>query len=62
MHFTLRLLGAEVFHVSAGRGSGDQPDDPARDLSGGTTVSTPIGFTTQPRDQRWEPPLREEEP
>ena len=40
MTLTLRLFGFEIFHVS----TDPEPEDGARDLSGGTLNSTP-GFT-----------------
>lgn len=41
MRFTLRILGAEVFHVDTDPDA-DEDDDKARDLSGGTTTADRI--------------------
>lgn len=51
MRFVVRLLGTEVFAIETGP---EDEDDPARDLSGGTLSSYPVGFTPSPGDQRWE--------
>lgn len=42
MRFTLRILGAEIFHVST---DPEPEDDKSRDLSGGTVSSIPISMT-----------------
>jgi hypothetical protein len=61
LRFTLRILGLDIIDAELSTEAPSvEPEDPERDLSGGTLTSTPIGFTAQPRDQRWEPPLREE--
>lgn len=48
MRFALRFLGLELLSIEAS--TDETPEyDTARDLSGGTTASTPVGFTA-----RWE--------
>lgn len=52
MRITLRLLGLEVLDVWLSTDPDAEPaDDVARDLSGGTLSSQPVGFTA-----RWELP------
>ena len=52
MRLTIRLLGAEILHIST------DPDDAYNDegdaLNGGTSAAYPIGFAPQPGDQRWD--------
>ncbi|GAW50602.1 uncharacterized protein PD653_5025 [Nocardioides sp. PD653] len=43
----LRVLGIELMHLEVATDD-DQPDDKARDLSGGTTSSTTVGFEIRP--------------
>jgi hypothetical protein len=50
MRITLRLLGLEVLDVWLSTDA-EPADDVARDLSGGTLSSQPVGFTA-----RWELP------
>jgi hypothetical protein len=50
MRITLRLLGLEVLDVWLSTDP-EPDDDAARDLSGGTLSSQPVGFTA-----RWELP------
>jgi hypothetical protein len=45
VRLTIRLLGAEVIHIST---DPEPPYDPARDLSGGTVASTPINVAWRP--------------
>ena len=46
----MRVLGLELLHVEAS--TEDEVDEDMDDS--GTTASTPVGFTPQPGDQRWE--------
>lgn len=41
MQLTIRLLGAEVLHIST---DAEPEDDCSRDLSGGTTSAMPMGL------------------
>jgi hypothetical protein len=45
MNLTVRLLGAEVFHISTETGDDEAPGDCA---------TMPMGFVASPGDQRWE--------
>lgn len=53
MRLSLWFLGHELFAIDLS-GDDQAEDNPEADLSGGTTYSTPIGFTPSPGDQRWE--------
>lgn len=45
MNVTLRFLGVEVFHFSTDTDADSSTPEPdPRDLSGGTTAATPMGF------------------
>lgn len=45
MRLTIRLLGLDLLDVEMSTDSpSPEPDDTARDLSGGTTAATPISF------------------
>lgn len=44
---TLRLLGFELLDVYLGDDQAQAEYDQARDLSGGTLGSTPVGFTAR---------------
>ena len=45
MRLTIRLLGLDLLDVDLSTDSpSPEPDDTSRDLSGGTTASTPMGF------------------
>lgn len=50
MRLTVRVLGLELLSIDAST-EDEAPDDTARDLSGGTLASTPVGFSA-----RWERP------
>lgn len=53
---SIRVLGLELLQVEANTG----PDDdgkPGQSLDGGTTGSTPVGYSPPPRDPRWQPGL-----
>lgn len=54
MRLTIVVLGW-TFDWTAEPTATDEPEDTARDLSGGSTGSTPMGFTAQWGDQRWQP-------
>jgi hypothetical protein len=56
VRLSIRLFGLDLLdvEVSTDSPSPEPEDDTARDLSGGTAYSTPIGFTPSPGDQRWE--------
>lgn len=45
MRLTIRILGAEVLHVST---------EPDHDDGPGDCTSFPVGFVASPGDQRWE--------
>lgn len=49
MRLTLRVLGLDLldFEVSTDSPSPEPDDDTARDLSGGTLASTPVGFVAR---------------
>ena len=50
MRFSLRVLGLDLFDLTVSTDEDTAPEyDQARDLSGGTLGSTPVGFTA-----RWE--------
>ena len=53
MRLTVRVLGLDLFDVEISTDDAES-SSPDADLSGGTTYSTPIGFTPSPGDQRWE--------
>lgn len=53
MRVTVRVLGLELLSIEASTDDAESPS-PDSDLSGGTTYSTPIGFTPSPGDQRYE--------
>lgn len=55
MRLTLRLLGTEVLHLS-----NERDDDALEDR--GDLASMPVGFSPQSGDQRWDKPIREEDP
>jgi hypothetical protein len=54
VRLTLRFLGLDLLDIEVTTDSPSPEPDP-RDLSGGTTSSTPMGFTPSYGDQRWEP-------
>lgn len=54
MRLTVRVLGLDLLDVELSTDTDQGDDDTARDLSGGTSSSYPIGFTPSPGDQRWE--------
>jgi hypothetical protein len=55
VNLTLRLFGLEILHIEAStEPEPDHEDDTQRDLSGGTTAATPMGFAPSYPDQRWE--------
>ena len=58
MTITVRILGREVLTISTDSPAGEPDHDMSRDLSGGTTYSTPMGFTPSFGDQRWEEGLQ----
>lgn len=45
MNLTIRILGAEVFHLSTEDSADEGPAD---------CMTTPMGFVPTPGDQRWE--------
>lgn len=55
MRITFRLMGLDLFdfEVTTDADSPSPEPDP-RDLSGGTTSATPLGFNPSYGDQRWE--------
>jgi len=55
MRLSIRFLGLDLLDLDLSTDSpSPEPDDRARDLSGGTTAAYPVGFTPSPGDQRWE--------
>ena len=51
----VRVLGLDLLDIDLSTDSpSPEPDDTARDLSGGTTCTNIVGFTASPGDQRWE--------
>lgn len=53
MRLTIVLLG-HTLDISLEATTAETDDDTERDLSGGATGSTPMGFTPPWGDQRWE--------
>ena len=47
MRLNIRLLGTEVLNVSTDPEAAPVDDDRSRDLSGGTTYASPMGFTAR---------------
>ncbi len=56
MKLTVRVLGVTVLTIE--RADDPEPESPGPDRRDCTT--SPVGFTPQPRDQRWERPIHEE--
>jgi hypothetical protein len=53
VRLSIRVLGLDLLDVELSTDDAAEGDAEA-DLSGGTTYSTPVGFTPSPGDQRWE--------
>lgn len=58
MRLMVRILGLELIDVEVSTDQAEPDDDKARDLSGGSTSSYPVGFTPSHPDPRWEEGLQ----